>query len=207
MREIEIFVFLLLTSTILADFAARIRISYPILLVLVGMSISFVPGLKQFEIDPDTVFLIFLPPLLYAAAWATSWPDFKASTRPIALLATGCVLFTTTAAAATAVWLIPGFSWQYGFLLGAIISPPDAVAATSATKGLGIPRRVIAILEGESLMNDATGLTIYRYALIAITTGSFSFWNAGLGFVWVAAGGIGIGLGLAWVIRWMHMNT
>lgn len=207
MHALEIVLLLLLASTILAEFASKIRISYPILLVIVGMLISFVPGLKEFEIDPEVVFIIFLPPLLYAAAWTTSWPEFKAAKRSITLLAIGCVLFTTTAVAWVAHWLIPGFGWAEGFLLGAIISPPDAVAATTATKGMGLHRRVITILEGESLVNDATGLTAYRYALAAMLTGSFSIWEAGLSFVWSAGGGILIGLGIAYVIRWVHRHT
>ncbi len=207
MHALPLILILLVIATILAEYASKFRISYPILLVLVGMVISWVPGLKELELPPDVVFLIFLPPLLYAAAWTTNWPDFRASARPITLLAIGCVLFTTTAVAWVAQALIPGFGWAEGFLLGAILSPPDAVAATAGTKGLGIPRRVIAILEGESLVNDATGLTAFRYALAAVLTGAFSLWKASGAFLWVAGGGIAIGLALGYVVRWIHLTT
>lgn len=153
------------------------------------------------------MFLIFLPPILYAAAWTTSWPDFKKAKRPITLLAIGCVIFTTCAVAFVAHYFIPGFSWAEAFVLGAIISPPDAVAATAATKGLGVPKRVVTILEGESLVNDATGLIAYRYAVAAVVTGAFSLKDASLQFLFVAIGGILFGLLLGWIFKWIHKIT
>jgi CPA1 family monovalent cation:H+ antiporter len=193
--------------TALAEITDRIKIPYPILLVLAGMAIGIVPGLPEVTLQPETVFLVFLPPVLYAAAWATSWPDFKAAKRPISLLAIGCVLFSMCAVAWVSHTFIPDFGWAESFVLGAIISPPDAVAAAAATKGLGIPRRVTTILEGESLVNDATGLIAYKYAVAAVVVGGFSLWSASLQFLWVAAAGIGIGLIVGQIFLWVHKIT
>ncbi|KUG09051.1 Na+/H+ antiporter [Solirubrum puertoriconensis] len=207
MHELELIIGLLVAITVLAEVAERIRLPYPVLLVLAGIGIGLVPGLPRIELHPDVVFLIFLPPLLYAAAWNTSWTEFKAARRPIFLLALGCVLFSTGLVAVVAHYLIPDFSWTVAFVLGAIVSPPDAVAAASATKGLGVNRRVLTILEGESLVNDATGLIAYRYAVAAVLTGQFVFWEASLQLVWVAAGGAALGIGLAWVVYRVHRIT
>jgi Na+/H+ antiporter len=207
MKEMELVIVLLAVITALAEAANRVKIPYPILLVLAGITIGFIPNLPTVALNPEVVFVIFLPPLLYAAAWTTSWPDFKESRRPIFLLALGCVLFTTTLVAWVAHQFIPGFDWPTAFVLGAIISPPDAVAAAAATKGLGIPRRVIAILEGESLVNDATGLIAYRYAIAAVITGKFVFWQASGQFLLVSIGGIGIGLLVAFIFYWIHRIT
>lgn len=177
------------------------------MLVLAGIAIGLIPGLPIVHLDSDIVFLLFLPPVLYSAAWNTSLPDFTAAARPISLLAIGCVLFTTGLVAAVAHYLIPGFGWAESFVLGAIISPPDAVAATSATKGLGIPKRVITILEGESLVNDSTGLIAYRYAVAAAATGTFIFWLAAVNFFYVALVGIAIGFLVGVVFRWIHKIT
>jgi CPA1 family monovalent cation:H+ antiporter len=206
MLNIEIIILLLSVITLLSVFADKIKIPYPILLVLIGLGIGFIPGLPFIELNPDIVFLIFLPPLLYGAAWTTSWHEFKAAKRPISLLAIGCVLFTTTAVAVVAHHLIPGFSWPIAFVLGAIISPPDAVAATSVTKGLGIPKRVITILEGESLVNDASGLIAYRYAVAAVATGHFVLWEASVQFLRVATVGIAIGLAIGYILTWVHKH-
>lgn len=207
MHTIEIVILLLAVVTALAEITDKVRIPYPILLVLAGIGIGLIPGLPHVNLDPDIVFLLFLPPILYAAAWTTSWPDFKAARRPISLLAFGCVIFTMCATAWVAQYFIPGVGWLEGFVLGAIISPPDAIAAGAATKGLSVPKRVITILEGESLVNDATGLIAYRYAVIAIATGTFSLQQAGLQFFIVAGGGILLGLALGWVFKWVHKIT
>ena len=207
MQNIATVIILLAVVTALAEVTDKIRVPYPILLVLAGIGIGLVPGLPVLSLDPDVAFLIFLPPVLFAAAWNTSWPEFKAAKRPITLLAIGCVIFTTCAIAWVAHTFIPGFGWAEGFVLGAIISPPDAVAATAATKGLAIPKRVVTILEGESLVNDATGLIAYRYATVAVATGAFSLWEAGFQFLLVAAGGIGLGLALGWLFKWIHNIT
>lgn len=207
MREVEIILVLLAIITALAQLTDKVKIPYPILLVVAGMLISLVPGLPHIELNPEVVFILFLPPLLYQAAWTTSWPEFKAAKRPIGLLAIGCVLFSTIAVAVVAHFFIPGFPWPVAFVLGAIISPPDAVAATAATKGLGVPRRVITVLEGESLVNDATGLIAYRYAVAAVATGHFVLWQAGLQFLLVAGGGIVIGLAVGYLLVWVHKIT
>ncbi len=207
MNNITIVIILLTVITALAELTERIKVPYPILLVLVGIAIGLLPGLPNITLDSDLVFLIFLPPVLYSAAWTTSWPDFKANIRPISLLAIGCVLFTTTMVAIIAHQFIPGFGWAESFVLGAIISPPDAVAATAATQGLGVPKRLITILEGESLVNDATGLIAYKYAIAAAGSGVFVFWLAGVNFFYVAGLGIIIGFAMGIVFYYIHKLT
>ena len=207
MTNIGIVILLLAVVTALAQVTDKVRIPYPILLVLAGIAISLVPGLPSVTLDPDLVFLVFLPPVLYAAAWTTSWPDFKQAIRPISLLAVGCVLFTTVIVAVASHYFIPDFGWAESFVLGAIVSPPDAVAATAATKGLKIPKRIITILEGESLVNDATGLIAYRYAIAAAASGTFIFWLAGINFFYVAGVGIIIGILVGYAFFWIHKIT
>ncbi|GAB3638103.1 Na+/H+ antiporter [Hymenobacter arcticus] len=207
MHNLELLIALLAIATAVAELAERSRLPYPILLMLVGTGLGLLPGLPSVELAPDLVFLLFLPPLLYAAAASTSWPDFKAARRPIGLLALGCVLFTTGLVAAVAHYLLPGFGWPSSFLLGAIVSPPDAVAAAAITQGLGLPRRVTAIIEGESLVNDATGLIAYRCAVAAVATGHFVLWQASLQLVWTAAAGVGVGLAVGWLILHVHRLT
>ena len=207
MENIAIVIVILCVVTALAELTDKVKIPYPILLVFAGIAIGIFPGLPYIELEPEVVFLVFLPPILYQAAWTTSWPDFKAAKRPITLLAIGCVIFTTCLVAVVAQHFIPQLSWAEAFVLGAIISPPDAVAATAATKGAGLPKRVITILEGESLVNDATGLIAYRYALLAITAGVFNVWSAGAQFLVVASGGIALGLFIGWIFTWIHRIT
>lgn len=172
----------------------RLRISYPIFLVIGGLVISFIPGTPQISVDPDMVFLIFLPPLLFEAAWGTSWNSFWKWKRSILLMGFGCVFFTSLAIAYLSVNIIPGFTLALGFLLGGIISPPDAVAATSVLKGMEMPRRGLTILEGESLVNDAASLTIFRFAVAAILTGQFVFEKAVTDFLVLAVMGVFVGL-------------
>jgi monovalent cation/hydrogen antiporter len=168
------------------------------------LGLAFVPGLPPVRIDPELVLLVFLPPILFAAAWFTSWREFAANRRAIALLAVGLVVVTTTAVAWVAHAVIPGMSWPVAFVLGAIVSPPDAVAATAVTQRLKIPRRVVTIIEGESLVNDATGLVAYKFALAAVTTGSFSLASASARFVLVAFGGVVVGFVVGWVAAQIH---
>jgi Na+/H+ antiporter len=182
----------------------KLKISYPILLVISGLLISMIPGVPVITLNPDIVFLIFLPPLLYAAAWNTSWKDFWKAKRPISLLAFGLVIFTSAAVALVSNAIIPGFSLAFGFLLGGIISPPDAVAATSVLQGLKVPKRVVTILEGESLVNDASSLIVFRFALAAIITGHFELWNATQTFALVAFMGIVVGVAIATVVYFIH---
>lgn len=174
--------------------AKKLKVAYPIFLVIAGLVISLLPGIPEVELDPELVFLIFLPPLLYEAAWYTSWNDFWKWKRPIALLAFGLVFATSLIVAYLSQAMIPGFTLALGFLLGGIISPPDAVAATSVLKGLPIPKRIVSILEGESLVNDASSLIVFRFALAAILTGSFSM-NVAVGQFFLVAG-MGIVCGL-----------
>lgn len=182
----------------------RLNISYPIFLVIAGLIISLIPGIPEVSLDPEIVFLIFLPPILYAAAWNTSWHEFWKLKRPISLLSFGLVIFTSCLVAIVSNAIIPDFSLACGFLLGGIISPPDAVAATSVLHGLRVPKRVISILEGESLVNDASSLIVFRFALAAIITGQFHFWNATESFFIVVIFGVLIGVAIATVVYLIH---
>jgi CPA1 family monovalent cation:H+ antiporter len=204
MSSLEVVLVLLVVAAALAVAAERLRVPHPILLVLGGLALAFVPGLPAVRIDPALVLLIFLPPLLFSAAWLTSWRDFAANRRSITLLAVGLVIATTSAVAAVAHAVIPGLSWPVGFLLGAIVSPPDAVAATAVTQRLKVPRRIVTIVEGESLVNDATGLVAYKLALAAVATGSFSVASATGRFAMVAAGGVAVGLVVGWLVAQLH---
>ena len=195
---------LLVAVVALAIIAPRLHIPYPILLVLGGLLLGFVPGLPRFTLDPDVVFLLFLPLLLSSSAWQTSWRDFHANLRPISLLAFGMVLLTTIVIAVVVHVLIPGLPWAVAFVLGAIVSPTDAVAATAIAQRLGIPQRIVTILEGESLVNDATGLVAYRFAVAAVVTGVFSLGEASLQFVVVSVGGIALGLVAGWSLSYVH---
>jgi monovalent cation/hydrogen antiporter len=189
----------------LATLATRLKIPYPILLVLGGSALGFVPGLPQVELDPELVFLLFLPPLLYVSAIFTSWRDFRANIRAISLLAVGLVLMTTFVVGAV-VHTVTGIPWAAAFVLGAIVSPTDAIAATTVAQRLGVPRRIVTILEGESLVNDATGIVAYRVAVAAVVTGAFSIWEAGLQFVVGAAGGIAFGFAVGWLVVWARRH-
>jgi CPA1 family monovalent cation:H+ antiporter len=164
-----------------------------------GLALSYVPAMPSIELAPNLVFDLFLPPLLYYAAWRTSWRDFRRNLGTISWLAIGLVLTTTGLVAAVAHWGI-GMQWPAAFVLGAIVSPTDAVAATSVAQRLGVPRRIITIVEGESLVNDATGIVAYRLAVAAVLTGIFSFLHAGFQFLAVGTGGILVGLLVGWVI-------
>jgi CPA1 family monovalent cation:H+ antiporter len=195
---------LLFAVSLLASLGATIRVAQPLVLVLGGLAIAFVPGLPHVQLAPDLVFLIFLPPLLYEAAWFTSWREFWAWKRSISMLAFGLVLFTSTIVAYVTAAVIPGFTLAMGFLLGGIISPPDAVAATSVLKGLRIPRRALTILEGESLVNDASSLIAFRFALAAVVTGHFSASEAVQQFFIVAGGGVLVGVAAAAIIYHLH---
>ncbi len=202
MPTIEIIIFLLVVLVVFSAIVERLKIPQSIMLVVAGLVIGFTPQLPDVDLKPDTVFLIFLPPLLFTASWKLSWHDVKAEKAAVISLSTGLVFFTTIAIAAVAHYFIPGFSWQLGFILGAIISPPDAMAATSVTKGLDLNKRVVTILEGESLLNDASALVAYRYAILSMVTGGFLFWKAGLQFIWIASGGLTIGIFIGWLLLW-----
>ena len=206
MENIALIIFLLFGVAFLGVLSNRFKFPFPIALVLSGLVIRLIPGLPAIALNPEIVFIIFLPPLLYAAAWQTSWHEFKTYWRAISLAAIGLVLLTTCVVAAVAHAIIPDISWPLSFLLGAIISPPDAIAATSVTRGLGLDPRLTSILEGESLVNDASGLIAYKYALTAILTGNFILWEAGLNFIWVVIAGIAIGLIIGFLMYLVHKN-
>lgn len=197
---------LIITVSLLVMLGQKLRISYPIFLLLGGLCISFIPGIPNIHINPELIFLIFLPPLLYDAAWNTSWKDFWRWRRVISVFAFGLVILTSTIVAFVSSSLIPGFTLPLGFLLGGIISPPDAVAATSVLKGIKVPRRVVAILEGESLINDASSVIIFRFARAAVITGAFVWHEALIDFSLVTVAGTLIGLAVALVLyaifRW-----
>lgn len=195
---------LLFGVSMLSMLSEKLRISYPIFLVIAGLLISVIPGVPQIRLEPDLVFLIFLPPLLYSAAWNTSWNDFWKMKRPISLLAFGLVIITASAVALFSNAIIPGFTLPLGFLLGGIISPPDAIAATSVMEGLKLNKRISTILEGESLVNDASSLIVFKFALATIVTGQFILWKAETDFVIVGLMGIVIGLVIAHIIYAIH---
>src|ERR1022692_1707466 len=203
---VEIFVGLLFAVAALALLARRLRIPYPILFVLGGLMLGLIPGLPGIRLDPDLVFLFFLPPILFPAALFASWRDFRANLRPISLLAIGLVLFTTVAVAFLAYYFMD-LPLAAGFVLGAIISPPDAIAATAIADRLNVPRRIVTILEGESLVNDATALVAYRFAVAAVLSGSFSLAHASGQFFIVGIGGILLGLAVGWLAEQFHKRV
>jgi CPA1 family monovalent cation:H+ antiporter len=184
---------LLVAVSALAVVARLVRVPYPILLVIGGVAIGFIPGIPDIELDPDIVLLLFLPPLLYSAAFFSNLRELRANARPIGLLAIGLVVVTTLAVAAVAHWAI-GLDWQVAFVLGAIVSPTDAVAPATILRRLGVPRRVVTIVEGENLTNDWTALVTYKFAVAAVLTGSFSLLEAGPEFVLTGIGGVAIGV-------------
>ncbi|MGE5521486.1 MAG: Na+/H+ antiporter [Candidatus Dadabacteria bacterium] len=204
MENFTVVIFLLAVLLGLYALIDKLKLPHSVFLVLIGLAIGFVPFFPNLVLNPDVIFVAVLPPLLFDAASQTSWHEFKTNFRQISTLGISLVFFTMVAVAITAHYFIPGFTWPLSFLLGAIVSPPDAVASSSIIKGLGLNKKVISILEGESLINDASALIAYRYALAAIITGSFIFWKAGVQFLWIAGGGIGIGLLLGYVLIFLH---
>jgi CPA1 family monovalent cation:H+ antiporter len=190
----------LATVLLLIVIADRLDLPYPILLVLGGLGLGFAPGVPNFRLDPDVVLLIVLPPLLYSSAFFSSLRELRSNLRTISLLAIGLVLATMGAVAVVAHAIIPGLSWEAAFVLGAIVSPTDPVAATAILQRLSVPRRVVTVVEGESLINDATALVAYRVAVMAVVSGSFSMADAGARFVLNAVAGAAIGLAIGWVV-------
>jgi CPA1 family monovalent cation:H+ antiporter len=191
---------LLVALTALLVLALKTRIPYPILLVLGGLTLGFVPGIPRLALPPDLVLVAILPPLVYSAAYFTSLRDLRQNVVQISTLAIGLVAATTVGVAAAAHYLIPGVGWGAAFVLGAIVSPTDPLAATTIAQRLGVRRRVVAIAEGESLINDGTALVLYRVGVVAVVAGTYSVWEAGLRFVWSAAGGVAVGLAVGYLI-------
>jgi monovalent cation/hydrogen antiporter len=204
MHQAEIIVLLFALVAVLVIIAHKLALPYPIVLVLAGLALSFIPRLPQVQLNPDTVFYFFLPPLIYPAALFTSWRDFRRNLRPIALLSIGLVLTTIVVVAWTAHTLVPAMPWAAAFALGAIVSPTDAIAATSVIRRLSLPNRIEVVLEGESLVNDATALVALQFAVGALITGSFSLGAAAGRFVVVVLGGVGFGLLVGLVMRRIH---
>jgi monovalent cation/hydrogen antiporter len=194
MTEIQLALLLIAIVIVITAVSRGLGASTPIAMVLGGLALSFVPGVPAVALPPDLVFFGFLPPLLFAGGYFTSARDFKANLRPIILLAFGLVLFTAALVAVVAHSLIPSIGWAAAFALGGIVAPPDAVAATAIFQRLGVPRRIVTILEGESLVNDATALVIYRFAVAAVAVGAFSLLDASTAFVVVLGGGIAVGM-------------
>jgi CPA1 family monovalent cation:H+ antiporter len=192
---------LLVAGTALLVLAPILRIPYPILLVLGGLGIGFIPGAPHISLQPDIVLVGFLPPLLYSGAFFTSLRDLRTNARSISLLAVGLVLATMLTVAAVCHEAIGGLSWPVCFVIGAIVAPTDAVAATAIGSRLGLPRRLVTLIEGESLINDATALVAYSFAVAAVVTGSFSLWHATWRFGVDVVGGVAIGLAVGFALR------
>ncbi|MDP9136575.1 MAG: Na+/H+ antiporter [Pseudomonadota bacterium] len=199
LSTIRILVLFLAILAVVAVTARRLKIPPAILLVVVGVSLSLAPGMPKIELAPELVLLLILPPVIYVAGVSMSWREFCFNLRPISLLAVGCVAFTTVAVAAAAHWLI-GLDWNVAFLLGAIVSPPDVMAPLAIMRRLKVPRRLALVLEGEGLVNDATALTFYRFAVAAISTGTFSPASAAGTFAVIVAGEVLYGIAVGWLI-------
>ena len=202
--KFQIFLILLAVLAGAALLARRINVAPAILLLLTGIALAFVPGMPSLELPPEVVLLLVLPPLIYSASVAMSWREFKFNLRPIILLSVGCVIFTAFAVAAATHYLI-GLPWSIGFLLGAIVAPPDVVAPLAIARRLGLPRRILVVLEGEGLANDATALILYRFAVAAISTGAFSLPKAAGTFALIVVGEVLFGAAVGWLsLRMRH---
>ena len=199
--------FMLAVLAAVAVLARRLNLAPSILLVIAGIVMAVMPGLPRVSLAPEVVLLVILPPLIYSAGVAMSWREFKFNLRPIGLLACGCVIFTTCAVAAAAHYLL-NFSWPAGFVLGAIIAPPDVVAPLAIARRLGLPRRLVVVLEGEGLANDATALILYRFAVAAVVAGTFSLEKAAGTFALIVVGEIVYGIAVGWLSlrlrQWAH---
>jgi monovalent cation/hydrogen antiporter len=203
-----VFLLLLVFVAVFAGLARRLKIAYPILLVIAGLVLSFLPGIPRIGLDPNLVFLVFLPPLLHSAAWTLSWREFQRNFVSIAMLALGLVLFTVIGLALAAGSLLPGFDWRSATLLGAVVAATDAIAATSIARRVGLPQRIVDILEAESLVNDGTGLLALQFGLLMLMTGRTPSIVEGVGrLVFLTSGGVIIGLAIgamvAWFERWV----
>jgi len=201
-HELELLLLVLLLFVVgLGTLAQRLKTPYPIVLVIGGLILSLVPHVPQFALNPDIVFLVLLPPLLFEAAFNTSWRDFRHNLVSILLLAFGLVGFTAAGVALAAHWIIPGFDWRIGLVLGAVVSPTDALAATSIAKRVHLPRRITDILEGESLVNDASGLILLQFAITMVVSGVQPSVPQELAkLLWLMVGGVGIGILLGKII-------
>ena len=203
MHIFELLLGLLGFCLLLALVAKRLDLPFAVALVLGGMVVAFIPGLPQLEFEPELALALFLPPLLQLSAYRTDWPAFRTNLRPILLLAVGAVLFTAAIVAVIAKWLVPSLPWGAAIALGAIVAPPDAVAAAAVLKHLKPPKRIVTVLEGESLLNDASSLVLYRFAVAATIAGSFDLKQGALSFFLSAIGGGLIGHGVGRIAMWV----
>ncbi len=211
MEHYSVVIFLLAVMIGISAIAEKIKIPYPILMIAVGIGIGFIPTIPNITLEPEVVFLIFLPPLLYDAAYKMPFAEFKTHFNTINALAISLVFLTAVGIAVVAYYLIPGMTWPLAFVLGSILSATDAVSAISITKGLGLSHQTTTIIEGESLVNDASALVVYRYAVLAVGGTAFVFWKASLQFVLVLGGGFLVGGLLAKllsiILKKVHKNT
>lgn len=203
MHTFELLLLLIAASVALAYVAERLRVPLAVALVFGGIALAFVPGVEAIELDPELALALFLPPLLQASAYRTDWPAFRFNLRPILLLAVGAVFFTAAAVAVVAKLLVPDLPWWAAVALGAIVAPPDAVAAAAVLKQVKLPKRIVTVLEGESLINDASSLVLYRFAVAATLAGSFSLGQGLLQFVGAAAGGTLVGWIFGRIAMWV----
>jgi monovalent cation/hydrogen antiporter len=201
----SVFLMLLVFVAMFAGLARRLKVPYPILLVIAGLLVSFVPGMPRIGFNPDLVFVVFLPPLLYSAAWTLSWREFQRNFVSIAMLAVGLVFFTVVGLALASGSLLPGFDWRSGVLLGAVVAATDAIAATSIARRVGLPQRIVEILEAESLVNDGTGLLALQFGLMMLVTGRTPSVIEGVGrLFFLTGGGVLIGLAIGGVVAWFE---
>jgi monovalent cation/hydrogen antiporter len=206
---LAVFLLLLVFVAMFGGLARRLKVPYPILLVIAGLLVSFLPGMPRIGLDPNLVFLVFLPPLLYSAAWTLSWREFQRNFVSIAMLAVGLVLFTVVGLAMAAGSLLPGFDWKSAVLLGAVVAATDAIAATSIARRVGLPQSIVHLLEAESLVNDGTGLLALQFGLAILMTGRTPSILEGVGrLVFLIGGGVFVGLAIGGVIalfeKWVN---
>ena len=210
MENYAIILLIMAIMIAVSGIADKIKVPVPILLLLSGIGVGFLPTMPEIELNPEIIILLFLPPLLYDAAFNISFKEFRVNIHTIGTLAIGLVFLTASGIALISYYLIPGMTWPLAFVLGAILSATDAVAAMGITKGLGLPHKTITILEGESLVNDASALVAYRFAVAAVTGIAFVTWKASLQFVVLLGGGAAVGLiiamSLAYTIRFFRTN-
>jgi Na+/H+ antiporter len=202
-----VFLLLLLFVVAFGALARKLQTPYPIVLVVAGLLLSFVPGIPRISLNPDVVFFLILPPLLYGAAWVTSWREFSYNLVSILFLAFGLVLFTVLGVAGAAPWFLSGFDWRMGFVLGAVVAPTDAIAATSIAKQVGLPKRIVDILEGESLVNDASGLLALEFGIAMLVGGETATVSGGLlRLIYLTTVGLGIGLLVGMIVNWVEQR-
>jgi Na+/H+ antiporter len=205
-QAVELVVLLLLLFVVaFGALARKLQVPYPIVLVIAGGLLGFVPGIPKIALNPDVIFFVILPPLLYSAAWVTSWREFSYNMFSILLLAFGLVIFTVTGVAESAHWLFPGFDWKLGLVLGAVIAPTDALAATSIAERVGIPKRITNLIEGESLVNDATGLLALEFGIAMVLRNQTPTITGGITrLAYLTFGGLAVGLIVGWIADWIE---